>query len=108
MFNMISLFNAMSSVEIPEAQDESGSLLNADLTDAPVQSPANKAIVTRTIEPGISGQVKFQGTWWNARCEQNITLRPGQTVYVVSEWSSIPLLVEPAQAASLTHFQDAA
>jgi membrane protein implicated in regulation of membrane protease activity len=107
MFNMISLFNAVSSIDISD-EDDSEPAPNAELSDVPNQDPAAKAVVTRTIEPGKSGQVKFQGTWWNARCEQGATLLPGQTVYVISEWSSIPLLVEPAYLPSDHHLQGAA
>jgi membrane protein implicated in regulation of membrane protease activity len=107
MFNMISLFNAVSSDDIFDEGD-SEPALNAELAAVPNHDPATKAVVTRTIEPGKSGQVKFQGTWWNARCEQGTTLLPGQTVYVVSEWSSIPLLVEPAYLPSNHYLQGAA
>jgi len=103
MFNMISLFNAVSSVEIPEApdgipgaSDEPYSLISTEVVDNSQLDPANKAVVTNTIEPGKSGQVRFQGSWWNARCEQNLTLTPGQTVYVISDPNSMPLIIEPA------------
>ncbi len=103
MFNMISLFNAVSSVEIPEvpdgipeASDQPYSLIRTEVVDNSQLDPANKAIVTNTIEPGKAGQVRFQGSWWNARCEQNLTLTLGQTVYVISDPGSMPLIVEPA------------
>ncbi|MGA7932047.1 MAG: NfeD family protein [Kovacikia sp.] len=108
MFNMISLFNAVSLVEIPEIPDASNAMSHPEVMGISPQNLANKAVVTRTIAPGKSGQVKFQGTWWNARCEQNIRILPGQTVYVLGESSRIPLLVEPAQAWNGYRLSDAA
>ena len=54
-----------------------------------------EAIVDQTIQPGRSGRVRFQASWWPARCEQEITLLPGEIVYVVGI-HNITLLVEPA------------
>jgi membrane protein implicated in regulation of membrane protease activity len=45
--------------------------------------PEFSAIVTRTIEPGKTGQIKFRGSWWTSRCEQNIRLKAGEIVHVV-------------------------
>jgi hypothetical protein len=55
----------------------------------------NEAIVTQTIEPGRKGQVKFQGSWWTARCELGMTLVPGKTVYVIARHNSTTLYVLP-------------
>ena len=54
----------------------------------------DEAIVDATIQPGKSGRVKYRGSWWSARCEQNITLAPKQTVAVIGR-SNITLLVQP-------------
>jgi membrane protein implicated in regulation of membrane protease activity len=54
----------------------------------------HEAVVTISICPGKTGQVKFQGSWWNARCTREVTLMPGQTVYVVSRQGNT-LYVEP-------------
>ncbi|MDF0553031.1 NfeD family protein [Kamptonema sp. UHCC 0994] len=53
-----------------------------------------EAIVDEPIYPRRSGRVYFQATWWPARCEQEITLEPGEIVYVVGIYN-ITLLVSP-------------
>lgn len=53
-----------------------------------------EAIVDEAIYPRRSGRVYFQATWWPARCEQEITLEPGEIVYVVGIYN-ITLLVSP-------------
>jgi membrane-bound ClpP family serine protease len=53
-----------------------------------------EARVTEIIQPGRRGRVYFQGTWWNARCEQLITLNPDESVFVVARLG-LTLLVEP-------------
>ncbi len=41
------------------------------------------AIVIECIQPNRSGCVRFQGVYWFARCDENVTLLPGATVAVV-------------------------
>jgi hypothetical protein len=55
---------------------------------------AGKAIVDATIEPSKNGRVRFQGSWWSARCEQETTIFPGEMVRVVGR-QNITLIVEP-------------
>ncbi|MCT7969199.1 NfeD family protein [Laspinema sp. D1] len=55
----------------------------------------NRAIVDEAIVPHLGGRVRFQSSWWPALCQQNITLLPGEIVYVVGRHNLI-LLVEPA------------
>lgn len=57
-----------------------------------------EAIVTLTIVPGRAGQVQFQGSWWNARCADAITLLPGTIVYVIDRQFVTTLYVKPAVA----------
>lgn len=56
-----------------------------------------KATVSSTIHPYRTGRIWFQGSWWSARCERNVTLFAGQTVEIVGR-HNITLLVEPARA----------
>ncbi|MBW4518405.1 MAG: NfeD family protein [Scytolyngbya sp. HA4215-MV1] len=55
----------------------------------------NEAIVTRVIQPIQNGQIKFQGSWWTARCNRKITLVPGDVVRVIGRLSATTLIVEP-------------
>jgi membrane protein implicated in regulation of membrane protease activity len=60
------------------------------------QNPSDRrAIVEETIRPNHSGRVRFQGSWWFARCLDDITVEPGHEVNVVGH-QGITLLVEPA------------
>lgn len=54
----------------------------------------NEAIVTQTIAPDQKGQVKFQGSWWTARCHSKACLRPGDLVQVIHR-QNLTLYVEP-------------
>jgi membrane protein implicated in regulation of membrane protease activity len=54
-----------------------------------------KATVSTTIYPYKIGRIRFQGSWWSARCERNMTLDVGQVVQIVGR-QNITLLVEPA------------
>ncbi|HEY9642305.1 MAG TPA: NfeD family protein [Coleofasciculaceae cyanobacterium] len=58
-----------------------------------------KAVVATTIHPYRTGRIKFQGSWWFARCDHDITLHPGEIVHVIGR-QNITLLVEPALAVS--------
>jgi membrane protein implicated in regulation of membrane protease activity len=55
----------------------------------------SEAIVQQVVHQGRLWRVDFAGTSWNARCEQQIALLPGDRVYVVSR-DNITLIVEPA------------
>lgn len=41
------------------------------------------AIVIECIQPNRRGCVRFQGVYWFAQCDENVTLLPGATVAVV-------------------------
>jgi len=58
-----------------------------------------EAIVDETIYPHRSGRVSFRGPWWPARCPREITLIPGEIVYVIGMYN-ITLLVETESAIS--------
>jgi membrane protein implicated in regulation of membrane protease activity len=57
-----------------------------------------EAIVDEPIH-GIHkrGRVRFNGSWWPAKCDQEIVLKKGQTVAVVGI-DGITLLVQPLPA----------
>ncbi len=57
--------------------------------------PEKEAIVTQTISPRRSGQVEYQGSWWTARCYEEVTLVPGDVVYVVARQHVSTLYVRP-------------
>jgi len=64
-----------------------------------------EAIVDEEIRPYRTGRVYFQGSWWPARCQQNVTLTAGKICYVM-DICNITLLVEPAffEHKSLSHY----
>ncbi|HEY9661544.1 MAG TPA: NfeD family protein [Allocoleopsis sp.] len=53
-----------------------------------------RAVVAEPIRPNETGRVRFQGSWWSARCEQEVTLMPGTVVYVMGN-RGIVLIVVP-------------
>ncbi|MCC3409461.1 MAG: NfeD family protein [Microcoleus sp. PH2017_10_PVI_O_A] len=52
-----------------------------------------KAVVEEEIRPGQSGRVRFQSTWWPAKCDRDITLKPGEVVRVLA-LENVTLIVE--------------
>ncbi|MCC3410887.1 MAG: NfeD family protein [Microcoleus sp. PH2017_29_MFU_D_A] len=53
-----------------------------------------KAVVEEEIRPGESGRVRFQSTWWPAKCDDlQITLKPGAVVRVLA-LENVTLIVE--------------
>lgn len=52
-----------------------------------------RAVVSESIAPRRRGRVHFQGSWWLAECEQDITLAVGEVVQVVGR-QNITLLVQ--------------
>lgn len=58
-----------------------------------------KAVVEQAIQPRCKGRVRFQGSWWNARCNMDLILPPGEAVEVVGIYQNT-LLVEPSSVLS--------
>lgn len=56
---------------------------------------SEKAIVDEEIRPNESGRVRFQNSWWPAKCDRDMTLEPGDVVRVVGI-DNITLIVEAA------------
>ncbi|WP_293144770.1 MULTISPECIES: NfeD family protein [unclassified Microcoleus] len=52
-----------------------------------------KAVVEEEIRPGQSGRVRFQSTWWPAKCDRDVTLKPGEVVRVLA-LENMTLIVE--------------
>ena len=73
--------------------------LGQELRDIREKLQLSEAIVVDEIVPGRKGGVRFRGTWWSARCTQNIALVPGTIVSVVGR-REITLFVEPVQNES--------
>jgi membrane protein implicated in regulation of membrane protease activity len=48
-----------------------------------------EGVVEETIHPDQKGCVYSNGIYWTARCAKNITLEPGELVYVVRRESII-------------------
>ncbi len=46
---------------------------------------------------------QFQGSWWQARCAEAITLVPGTIVYVVDRRNVTRLYVKPATNVPMSH-----
>ncbi|MDX2214572.1 MAG: NfeD family protein [Oculatellaceae cyanobacterium bins.114] len=93
MFNPLktleSLFSSSDTQTIPNF---GGSLFSVNATEKEKQ-----AMVDQPIQPGAPGRVKFQGSWWPARCEKNLRLMQGEIVRVVGV-RNITLLVEPVSS----------
>ncbi|NJK66955.1 MAG: hypothetical protein HC789_21210 [Microcoleus sp. CSU_2_2] len=56
-------------------------------------SELEKAIVEEEIRLNQPGRVRFQSSWWPAKCVREITLQPGEVVRVV-RLENITLVVE--------------
>ncbi|PSB28062.1 hypothetical protein C7B82_14515 [Stenomitos frigidus ULC18] len=84
-FNPIKAFNSFVFDEHIE-RVTTNFLRNSD------PSYRGRAIVSDTIAPRTRGRVHFQGSWWPAQCEQNVTLAVGEVVQVVGR-QNITLLV---------------
>ncbi|MEG4088197.1 NfeD family protein [Microcoleus sp. F6_B4] len=54
---------------------------------------SEKAIVDEEIRPNESGRVRFQNSWWPAKCDRDMTFEPGEVVRVVGI-DNITLIVE--------------
>lgn len=91
MFNVIDLFRKLlpAKVEQPSA-DEGEDLPIGDRPD-----PEREAIVIDAITPRRTGQVEYRGSLWTARSRQNVTLEPGEIVYVVNRKHVTTLYVVP-------------
>lgn len=53
-----------------------------------------EGIVSEEIRPHRKGRVYFRGTWWFAKCQDNVTLLPDEQVEVLGIDDDISLLVQ--------------
>lgn len=86
--------------------------LSTFLFDAPVNQAATtflqgadtsyrgRAVVSETIAPRLRGRVYFQGSWWLAQCEQDVTIAVDEVVQVIGR-QNITLLVRPMRASTV-------
>jgi hypothetical protein len=97
MLNLVKFFKSF----LPdETSDNFMASLNGALPAVDYLDLRREAIVTQPIEPGRTGQVKFQGSWWTARCDSEIVLFPNQLVHVIGRLNATMLLVEPITVAT--------
>ncbi|MCC3631330.1 MAG: NfeD family protein [Microcoleus sp. PH2017_39_LGB_O_B] len=82
MFNVVKAFGSIFSTQ---GYSTANNLLIKNYVN-------EEAVVDESIYPNQTGRVRFQGSWWPARCDRQITLTPGDTVYVIGV-DSITLLV---------------
>lgn len=64
----------------------------------PISSYEREAVVQKVVQQGKVWRVDFEGSNWYARCERDVVLVPGDTVYVVKR-HNITLIIEPLEIA---------
>ncbi len=92
--------NAVRSSLNDEGQSKDSNYLSKESFSQKLKEQERQAIVEQTIHPLRNGRVRFRGSWWPAHCKQDITLIPGEIVYVVGR-HNITLIVEPASSVGV-------
>jgi hypothetical protein len=88
---MTDIFDSPDSALSPTEMDMENPELHYDSRQF-----SGEAVVDEEIRPEQKGRVQFRSSWWFARCEQDITLAPGERVEVLGLLSdTLTLLVSP-------------
>lgn len=87
------------SLSLPKKSPSNRSKTNQRLDDIDVNEFDCEAIVEEIILPRKTGRIYFKGTSWPARCKQDITFKPDETVRV-THISNITLFVEPVSQSN--------
>lgn len=84
------LLLAGETVECGGEVDRQASDIHTNTSRANIQEQAamsinnvEKAIVDEEIRPQECGRVRFQSTWWPAKCARDMTFVPGDVVRVI-------------------------
>jgi len=94
MFNVVKAFGSIFSTQ---GYSTANNILIKNYVNTNFHYLNEEAVVDESIYPNQTGRVRFQGSWWPARCDRQITLTPGDTVYVIGV-DNITLLVSLAPA----------
>ncbi|MCC3484314.1 NfeD family protein [Microcoleus sp. PH2017_14_LAR_D_A] len=89
MFNLAKAFGSIFSIHTYSTENN---MLVDNYINTNFVYFNEEAVVDESIYPNQTGRVRFQGSWWPARCD-----RPGDTVYVIGV-DKITLLVSLAPA----------
>jgi membrane protein implicated in regulation of membrane protease activity len=89
MFNVVKAFGSIFSTKTYSTQKN---MLIDNYINTNFNYFNEEAVVDESIFPNQTGRVRFQGSWWPARCDRQMTFTPGDTVYVIGV-DSITLLV---------------
>jgi membrane protein implicated in regulation of membrane protease activity len=53
---------------------------------------SKESVISEVIQQGKIWRIHYQGSYWDARCEQPVILNPGDTVYVLRRYNTLQLI----------------